>query len=159
MSKNSKKKIRIFFSLSLVILVMVFVLRGGKLAAIERNQVCFEDQCVEVEIARTKTEHARGLQFRSSLPEDQGMLFIFSDTRRHSFWMKDTLIPLDIIWLDESGQIVYMLENVPICEQEPCPIYTPSHEARYVLEINAGRSSLLNIKEGESADFKLLESL
>jgi len=147
-----------FFSLSLIILTMAFVLRGGRLGAIERNQACFEDQCVEVEIARAKTEHARGLQFRSSLPRDQGMLFIFPDVKRHSFWMKDTFIPLDIIWIDESGQVVYMLENVPICQEEPCPVYTPSSRAKYVLEINAGQASVLNIKEGESAEFKLLEA-
>lgn len=159
MSKNNKKKVRVFLSLSVVLIGLSFLLRGGKLGAIERNQVCFEDQCVEVEIARAKTEHARGLQFRSSLGEDQGMLFIFPDIKRHSFWMKDTLIPLDIIWLDESQHVVYMLENVPVCQEEPCPVYTPLSQAKYVLEINAGRASFLNIKEGESADFRLLESL
>lgn len=157
MSKSNKKKIKILCSLSLVIIVIILLFKGGLLGAIEKNQVCFQKGCVEVEIARTQTERYRGLQFRSSLGGDQGMLFIFPDIKRHSFWMKDTLIPLDIIWLDESRHAVYMLENVPVCKEEPCPIYTPSHEARYVLEINAGRASSLNIKEGDSADFKLLE--
>lgn len=123
----------------------------------DKNKVCFRNSCLQVEIARTQEERERGLQFRSSLGEKEGMLFIFPELGRHSFWMKDTLISLDMIWFDENQRVVTILRDVPICSEDPCPVYAPAGQAKYVLEVNAGCVSSLNIKEGEDVDFKLLK--
>lgn len=76
---------------------------------------------------------------REFLAEDAGMLFVFERMRPfRSFWMKNTLIPLDMIWIDDSQRIVHIEEDVPPCEVENCPTYSPgATESSYVLEINA----------------------
>jgi uncharacterized membrane protein (UPF0127 family) len=73
--------------------------------------------------------------FRPSLAKDRGMLFVFSEKDQHAFWMKNTLIPLDMIRLDEKYTIVDIQEAQP-CKQDPCKIYTPQKGALYVIELN-----------------------
>lgn len=97
----------------------------------------------------------RGLQFRGSLDSYSGMLFIFPQSRRHSFWMKDTLIPLDMIWMDHGRKIVHIEHDVPPCREDPCPVYTPPQEALYVLEVNAGTAGALGLQLGDEAEFKI----
>jgi len=101
----------------------------------------------------------RGLQFRESLDKNKGMLFVFAESRRHAFWMKDTLIPLDIIWLDYARRVVYIAPNIPPCPQDPCPSYSPERDALYVLEINAGVAQQLGLKPGDLAEFRIKEIL
>ncbi len=114
------------------------------------NQVCLKGQCLNVEIMRTREEHSRGLQFRKTLDENSGMLFVFEKSYPYSFWMKDTLIPLDIVWIDESKKVVYIAHNVPPCQELLCPTYTPLSEARYVLEVNAGYTNKIGLQVGDS---------
>ena len=120
-----------------------------------RNKVCFQRECVTVEIADTDQKRERGLQNRQFLGRREGMLFIFAQNGRYSFWMKDTLIPLDMIWLDDSRRVVYVAANVPPCRSEPCPVYTPPYEARYVLELNAGMAQKLGLHPGSQVQFWL----
>jgi len=120
-----------------------------------QEQVCIEENCFNVEVAQTLKEIAQGLQYRESLENDRGMLFIFRDSSILSFWMKDTLIPLDIIWIDQTGEIVFIEENVPPCESDPCLTYSPPFVARYVLEINAGEVEMREIIVGETVTFRL----
>jgi uncharacterized membrane protein (UPF0127 family) len=91
-----------------------------------------------VEIAQTLEDRVRGLMYRKNLPYDRGMFFIFLEEDFHSFWMKNTSISLDIIWLDSNYKIVYFYTNVPPCTIEPCDSYFPIARAKYVLEVNAG---------------------
>ncbi len=100
-----------------------------------------------VEYARTPEEHMRGLMFRSSMPENHGMLFVFTDKEPRTFWMKNTLIPLDMVFLDENMAVVEVKSNIPPCNIEPCPTYT-SIPAQYVFEINAGLAEKNNIVAG-----------
>ena len=79
--------------------------------------VSLNEKTFEVEIADTSLERAQGLMFRAELKEYQGMLFIFPISEKHSFWMKNTLIPLDIIWIDENKKIVYIYENAQPCRE------------------------------------------
>ena len=74
------------------------------------SQVCFKDHCVHVEIAQTDQETRRGLQQRSHLPDHHGMLFVFPRNGTYAFWMKDTQIPLDIIWLSEAKNTYNRIE-------------------------------------------------
>ena len=113
------------------------------------NSVCIIDDCFEVELAVTPEQRSKGLMYRKSLDEDKGMLFIFENSGKYGFWMKNTLIPLDIIWIDENKTIIYISENTPPCKQDPCPSYIPNAEAKYVLELNAGISNKTRIKIGD----------
>ena len=124
------------------------------------NRVCVQDKCYTVEIAKDDTTRTKGLMFREHMPADQGMLFIFPALQRYSFWMKNTLIPLDIIWLDNSRRIVHVEKNTQPCTADPCMHYVPSAEALYVLELNAGESEKQTMEIGAQMTFKLdLENL
>ena len=115
--------------------------------------VCFDKNCFEVEIAKTPQERSQGLMFRESLDENTGMLFIYEEDEIYSFWMKDTLIPLDIIWIKSELEVVHIESNVLPClvdSKEPCEVYSSDENARYILEINAGTASLSGIFEGKS---------
>jgi YVTN family beta-propeller protein len=93
---------------------------------------------VFVEVPDELEEHARGLMFRSHLPWNAGMLFAYNEEEPQTFTMKNTLIPLDMIFVDDNSEIVDIIENVPPCEQDPCPLYPSEEPAQYVLEVNAG---------------------
>jgi uncharacterized membrane protein (UPF0127 family) len=119
------------------------------------SQVCFNKNCFDVELADTDEARFKGLQNRTSLKEHSGMLFVFPYEAKHSFWMKETLIALDMIWLDYSHRVVFIAHDVPPCKADPCPTYSPNDEALYVLEINAGEAKRLGIKKGDEAIFRL----
>ena len=108
---------------------------------------------IQVELARTSKEHALGLMDRSRLPLDHGMLFIFEQEDLHYFWMKNTFILLDIIWLDSKKNIIYIQENTPPCRADPCPTYGPSMKSLYVLEMNAGIAQRHGLKIGITLKF------
>jgi len=76
--------------------------------------------------------------YRETLPPENGMLFVFPEKGVHGIWMKNMLFPIDILWLDEAGTILWVEENVPACSGEPCPVYYPEGAAAFVLEVNAG---------------------
>lgn len=109
---------------------------------------------VEVEVAYTDESRSKGLMYRDSMPEDAGMLFVFSDLDRHTFWMKNTLIPLDLIWLNERKEIVYFV-TAPPCNSDPCSTYEPLQKAKYVLELNGGFLKKHNIALGARLEFSL----
>ena len=93
----------------------------------------------KVEIANTNEERSQGLMYREKLEEGHGMLFVFEKVKVYEFWMKNTLIPLDMIWLDEDFDIVDVQTAVPCpVEEENCPTYKPKGVAKYVLEVNGG---------------------
>ena len=116
------------------------------------QKICFKNNlCVQLEIADSEPSRARGLMFRPELPEKSGMLFIFPSEGIYSFWMKNTLIPLDIIWLDKDLRVVYIKSFVPPCKSYDCPSYNPEVKARYVLEVNAGFCGFYQIKINDIA--------
>ena len=102
------------------------------------------------EIADTPSKRAKGLMGRTNLAPDRGMLFTFSEPSRWTFWMKNTKISLDIIWLDKKGKVVHLESKVPICTRmdDGCPRYHPSKKASYVLELKAGRAKNFEIQKG-----------
>ena len=101
-----------------------------------------------VEVARTPEEVTQGLMFRESLPAKSGMIFLFSDAAPHQFWMKNTMIPLDIVWLDGSGRVLFVSANTPPCRADPCPTYGPEVPAANVLEIAGGLAAKEKITVG-----------
>ena len=111
-------------------------------------QVCVTDTCVNAKVVSTTADLERGLQGRAGLAKDQGMLFVFTKDGRHRFWMKDMKFALDILWLDRGAGIVAVGENLPPCTADPCQVYAPPRNARYVLEVNAGFSRAHGLKPG-----------
>ena len=103
-----------------------------------------------VELARTPEEQAQGLMFRESLPARRGMIFLFSDAAPHQFWMKNTMIPLDIVWLDGSGRVLFVSANTPPCRADPCPNYGPELPAPVVLEIAGGMAAKERVVVGST---------
>lgn len=85
------------------------------------------------------------------------MLFTFGDSQLWAIWMKNTRIPLDILWLDEKKAIVHIERNVPICTRvdDGCPTYQPNHNAAYVLELAAGIADDLNLALSTKLQFTL----
>lgn len=103
-----------------------------------------------VELARTPQERQRGLMFRREMPRDQGMLFV-QPQGPAVFWMKNTLISLDLLYFNSKGQLLQIAADTPPCTTVECPIY-PSATAtvRYILEINGGEAARRGIRLGDS---------
>jgi hypothetical protein len=104
---------------------------------------------VIAEIADTPARVARGLMFRREVPEGEGMIFVFPGRDLHVFWMKNTLVPLDMIWLDDDGAVVHVEASVPPCRADPCPSYGPPRLSRYVLEVRAGTAAREGLALGD----------
>jgi uncharacterized membrane protein (UPF0127 family) len=111
---------------------------------------------LQAEIADTPQKRATGLMFRDQLKKDHGMLFVFSEPRAWSFWMKNTRIALDLIWLDGAKRVVHIERSVPICTRsdDACPQYRPnSEDAMFVLEIAGGTVDGYKIEKGSKLQF------
>ena len=108
-----------------------------------------EEVFVDVEIAQTPEERAKGLMNRDSLPDDAGMMFMFFEPTMSGFWMKDTTIPLSIAFIGED-QTVLEIINMEPCTEDPCPLYHPSVEYTAALEVNQGAFEEWGIEEGDT---------
>ncbi len=106
---------------------------------------------VRVELARTEPERRQGLMRRPSLDDDAGMLFLFDERSEHAFWMKDTLIPLDMIFVDDDGRIAGVVERAEPRTLEPRSVGAPS---RYVLEVNGGWTRARGVRTGDRVRFE-----
>ena len=112
------------------------------------TKVCFEGNCFKIELALTQDEQAKGLMFREELARNEGMLFIFGKEQNRSFWMKNVLIPLDIIWLNKEKEAVLINKNVQPCNADNCqPIYSEK-PVQYFLEINADTADKIGLEIG-----------
>lgn len=131
-------------------LLVSFFLLGCVSTPTITPRVCFGEKCVLVEIADTPEERSRGLMYRDALQGNYGMLFVFETEAMHGFWMKNTRIPLDGIWMDSQGKVVDVIRMLP-CESDPCPVYTPRENALYVLEVNAGVAENWLVERGTVA--------
>lgn len=108
---------------------------------------------VNVEIADDPELRAQGLMFRDQLAPGNGMLFFFTEDDVFTFWMKNTRIPLDMIWIDADKRVVHIKTDVPPCRVENCPSYEPGVKARYVLEVAGGESARRGFKVGDVLQF------
>jgi len=109
----------------------------------------------EIEIAADDAARARGLMFRDSMADDHGMLFLFDDVQPRAFWMKNTHIPLDILFFDQDYKLVSAQERVPPCRSDPCSTYPSTGPTKYVLELNSGMTEKLGVKAGDKLNVKL----
>ncbi len=117
-------------------------------------KTCFKNNCFLVEIASTPEERSRGLMYRENLPGNEGMLFVFKEEGNYSFWMKNVLIPLDIIWIDKNGKITYIAENLQPNSGVHYETIKPSQRAKYVLEINGGLAAKIGLTIGDMVKLK-----
>lgn len=108
-----------------------------------------------VELADSDAERSQGLMCREAMADNKGMLFAFPDNAERSFWMKNTIIPLDIIYVDAKGKIVSIQKNAVPYDRTPLPSYG---KAVAVLEINAGLSDRLHIKVGDKIKHSYFKS-
>ena len=106
-------------------------------------------QRFDIEVVADDASRERGLMFRDSMPSDHGMLFIFENEQPRVFWMKNTRIPLDILYFDRDYRLVSVQQRVPPCRSEPCAQYPSSGPAQYVLELNSGLADKLGVKPGD----------
>jgi uncharacterized protein len=109
---------------------------------------------VKVEIAADDERRAQGLMYRDRLDPGHGMLFLFPNDNVLAFWMKNTRIPLDMIFLDSNRRIVGIVESAPPCKFDPCPSYGPNAIARYVLEVAGGQAKAHGLKAGDVLTFE-----
>ncbi len=118
----------------------------------------YESASLRVELALTPEDRSRGLSNRTSLPADAGMLFVFESERQPSFWMKDTLIPLDLIWIAADKRVEGIAADVqpePGVADGALRRYSPATPVLYVLELNAGAAARIGIKPGSQLEFDL----
>lgn len=134
-------------TLGFVILYPTFFLKRIKIG----NSVSFHDGTVRVsvELAADPYQWSKGLMFRESLEKDAGMLFVFPKEEQRSFWMKNTLIPLDIIFITKDKRVVTVQKNATPCTTLLCTHYSSTGNAMYVLEVNAGFADTHGIQEGD----------
>lgn len=159
MKRNSLLIILLLGVLAIIFFILIFTSNKQcsncqKIGNQQISQVCLKDTCFNVELATTTEEMARGLMSREKLEENKGMLFIYEKEQIRGFWMKDTLIPLDIIWLNKNQEVVFIKKNAEPCGNLICiPTISPQ-KAQYVLEINAGLADKINLNIGEQLIFK-----
>jgi len=131
-------------ALAVIALLLVGACRAGE------PWVEVGDQRYYVEIADDDQERARGLMYRDELGTNEGMLFIFRETAPRSFWMLNTRIPLDIVYIGPDLEIVGWSLDTPPCRTRRCPGYPSGAAAKYVLEVNAGEMARLGVEIGDS---------
>lgn len=146
-----------------IVLVYLFILEGisnGYYENVDLKRqgnivVKIKDKPFLMAIAKTSEERMLGLMYKERLDSNKGMIFIYNKEKKHSFWMKNTLIPLDIIWLNKSKHVVYISKNTQPCKQNDCLSIKPDRRAIYVLEINADLSDKLGLSIGDLIEFDL----
>ena len=142
------------------VLVYNLYIRKGEPQFVKQGEVSFlhsgnnaEIKKIDVEVASTPQTQTTGLMYRKHMEDTQGMLFLFPESTKHAFWMKNTLMPLDIIFIEPQGQIDTIYRNTtPLSERS-----LPSRKnVQFVVEVNAGFCDKNQIKEGDLISYKVL---
>ncbi|MEG4586149.1 DUF192 domain-containing protein [Microcoleus sp. MOSTC5] len=111
---------------------------------------------IELEVAKTVEQQAMGLMYRTSLPDDRGMLFEFKSARQVNFWMKNCKISLDMIFL-RNGVVEAIEVSAPPCTADPCPTYGPNTVVDRVIELRGGRAAELGVKVGDRIEIEFFQ--
>ena len=118
-----------------------------------------DHSAIIVEVASDDPTREQGLMYRDHMAEDRGMIFLFPQAGEYPFWMKNTLIPLDMIWMDADHRIVHIAHDVQPCKADPCPNYPPNAKASSVLELAAGVAAKHHLKDGDVLRFEGMDSV
>jgi len=142
-----------------ILLIILNCIYESGYSSVLRGKVCFEkDGCFYVQLAISEKERAYGLMDKKYLSPKEGMLFCFREEGRYPFWMKNTFIPLDIIWINKEREIVFIKENALPCKEGDCKAIYPDKGAMYVLELNAGVSRKIGLKVGNKMSLYIYKS-
>ncbi|MDD5282248.1 MAG: DUF192 domain-containing protein [Candidatus Omnitrophica bacterium] len=142
---------------ALIIFVLLFI--GVSRAQLtdsgigEKKFIYFKNNSFLVEVAATKQQQEKGLMFVRSLPTNSGMLFVYADETPRSFYMKNTYIPLDLIWMDREKKVVFIKKDAKPATLDGYETICPQEEAMYVLELNAGSSDRIGLRIGDKLQF------
>ncbi|MDF1498154.1 MAG: DUF192 domain-containing protein [Patescibacteria group bacterium] len=151
-------KILILVTLFFIVLFFLYLENQSSVDELENEdinfQVCIRENCFNIEIADDPKKRKIGLMNRNYLGPETGMLFIFEKMGVYKFWMKNTLIPLDMIWVDSDKKIIYIEKNTQPCKVEKCELFGPNEKAKYVLEINGGLAEKNGIKVGDEIELR-----
>ncbi|MFH1656046.1 MAG: DUF192 domain-containing protein [Candidatus Omnitrophota bacterium] len=139
--------------LFLPILIFITFIYSSGCSLQTQKKVCYKENCFYVELASLSQQRAKGLMFRRHLDYNKGMLFLYEEEDERSFWMKNTFIPLDIIWINQDKEVVSIKENAQPCLEGSCPSIHPDKKALYVLELNAGVVKDIGLKVGDKLSF------
>ena len=151
--KDKKKADNFLLTISaglLVLLVGLSLLIPSPIFSKKHTDVTVGDTVIKVEISDSEEERVKGLADRKSLPRDSGMIFIFDEAKKYSFWMKGMTFPIDIIWIDD-GKVVDITQHAQpeAGGTQSLTIYKPDKPAKYVLEVNANYIKENGIKIGD----------
>ena len=154
-------KVSFIIPILIIVIVIIFLYRllsskpQSRLPMVDVN---IKDVTYSLEIAKSLTQHSKGLSGRTSLCPSCGMIFVFDNESTYPFWMKDTLIPLDLIWLDHTGRIVtiHTAQPEPGVSTFSLKRYSNNSPASYVVELNAGDISKLSLKVGDTINIPKL---
>ncbi len=144
---------KVLILILVLFLILILILSLGFFQKRKQRQVCFNDHCFDVEMAETPVQRAKGLMFRKKLKNNQGMLFVFKTEKEYDFWMKNVSFPLDIIWLNNNKQVVFISPDTQPCNNSKCIAIRPNANAKYVLEINGGLVKEIGLKVGSQLIF------
>ena len=128
-------------------------------SASEPRIILPDNAVITVEVASDDATREQGLMYRDHLADDRGMVFLFPQAGEYPFWMKNTLIPLDMIWMDREHRIVHIAHDVPPCKADPCPNYPPKAQASSVLELAAGVAAKHHLADGNVLRFEGLDNI
>jgi uncharacterized membrane protein (UPF0127 family) len=144
----------IFIPLAIVICAVFIFLFLNRLEKIE-IQTTSGSVFIKAEVVTSPEDREKGLMKRSDLPEEKGMLFVYNEDINPNFWMKNMLIPIDIIFIDADHNIKYIAESVQPCESEvKCELYNAGTPVRYVLEVKSGYAEKYDVVLGNKVLFR-----
>ena len=139
---------KFFFVAFIFLIFFVFLFtKDSGLILYKKVNVRYHNKVFSTLVADTPQKQSRGLAVRSSMNDNEAMLFVFQESGIYPFWMKDMKFPIDILWLDKNKKIVFIKEHA---RPEEYPMtYTPDRESRYVLELVDGFVEKNNVKVGD----------
>ena len=143
--KKKTKSWKLLLGLALLILWLLIFPKRIPHTNSNSPHICYNSNCYSLEIANTPDLREKWLMNRNVLAEYSWMIFIFDKEDIYRFWMKNTLIPLDMVRLSSWLDVIYIANAIP-CKQEICPIYSPDKKAKYVLEISWLQTSKIWLK-------------
>jgi uncharacterized membrane protein (UPF0127 family) len=129
----------------------------GQQLPISGRAIVPNGKALQLEVARTEQQQEMGLMYRQSLPDDRGMLFQFPSPQPIRFWMKNTYIPLDMVFM-RKGVVQYIAASVAPCTNDPCPSYGPNEPIDQVIELRSGRAAELGVKKGDQIKIQFLSN-
>ena len=152
-----RKKRKINFRIPVIMLIGIIIISSLFLANRPHQQaiVTFPDGSkILAQIADSSIELETGLKDFAELPPGSGMIFIFEDPNLYGFWTKDMSFNIDIIWCNDDGEVIHMVEDIPPCIDD-CEVIYPSEGAKFVVELNGGFISEHGISTGDTITYEI----